>query len=85
MFTSVPVDVLWKSVKERGGCSDKRRDDHVNVRQLWLSALKRKVRELNTASQNCGEARGRLVGETLSSCHQDGGAQDNTESGNSVS
>ena len=84
MFTSVPVDVLWKSVKDGGGCSDKRRDDHVNVRQLWLSALKRKVRELNTASQNCGEARGRLVGKT-SSCHQDGGAEDNTESGDSVS
>ena len=56
----------------------------MNVRQLWLSALKRKVRELNTASQNCGEARGRLVGKT-SSCHQDGGAEDNTESGDSVS
>ena len=73
-------------MKDGGGCSDKRRrDDHVNVRQLWLSALKRKVRELNTASQNCRKARGRLVGKTSSSCHQDGGAQDNTESGDSVS
>ena len=55
----------------------------MNVRQLWLSALKRKVRDLNTASENC-VASVRILGKT-SSCHHDGGPEDHPQSGDSVS